>query len=155
MMTRYDICNWSAITKAADPMIGGTICPPVEAVASTPPANVGENPLRLMSGMVRTPVPTTLATGTPDMVPNRLEARTAAWAGPPRVRRVAAKAARMSDSPTPVASSSAPKIINGKTVKITISKICPRTPLLRLNQRSSEKLSTKDIGMILKIHGRY
>ena len=37
----YGIPMYSAIKKAAAPMIGGMICPPVEAAASTAPANSG------------------------------------------------------------------------------------------------------------------
>ena len=69
-------------------MIGGMIWPPVEAVASTPPAKDGLNPRLMIIGMVITPVPTTFATAEPDIVPNRLEAMIAAWAGPPRNRRI-------------------------------------------------------------------
>ena len=39
------------------------ICPPQEAVASTPAENSGENPLFLMIGIVNVPVPTIFATG--------------------------------------------------------------------------------------------
>ena len=37
----YGTPTKSAIRKAAAPMIGGMICPPVEAAASTAPANSG------------------------------------------------------------------------------------------------------------------
>ena len=59
----------SAIRKATAPITGGMICPPVEAVASTAPANFGWNPVRLIIGMVKTPVVTTFATAAPFMVP--------------------------------------------------------------------------------------
>ena len=45
-----------------------------------------------MTGMVKTPVETTLATAAPDMVPNSAEPTIAACAGPPASRPVAAKA---------------------------------------------------------------
>ena len=106
-------------------------------------------------GIVSTPVPTSLATGTPDIVPNKLEAKTAACAGPPLVFLVIANAKRINDAPTPVDSRTAPKIINGKTVKITISNIWPMTPLLRLYHISSGKLSTNSIELILKIQGKF
>ena len=70
-------------------MIGGTIWPPVEAVASTPPANAGLKPRFLIIGIVITPVPTTLATADPETVPNRELAMIAACAGPPRNLRIA------------------------------------------------------------------
>ena len=70
-------------------MIGGIICPPVEAVASTPPANSGLKPRRFIIGIVITPVPTTFATAEPETVPNRDDAIIAAWAGPPRNRLMA------------------------------------------------------------------
>ena len=41
----------SAMTKAAAPIIGGMICPPVEAVASTPAAKCGGKPERFISGI--------------------------------------------------------------------------------------------------------
>jgi hypothetical protein len=48
----YGIFSVSAIIKATAPMTGGIICPPIEAVASTAPENVGVNPDRVISGMV-------------------------------------------------------------------------------------------------------
>ena len=54
-------------------MIGGMICPPVEATASTAPANSGRKPVRFISGMLICPVTMTLATALPEMVPNRLD----------------------------------------------------------------------------------
>ena len=71
------------MTKAAAPMIGGMICPPVEATASTAPANSGRKPVRFISGMLICPVTMTLATALPEMVPNRLDETTATLPGPP------------------------------------------------------------------------
>ena len=48
------------------PMIGGTICPPQDATASTAPENTRENPVRIISGMVKAPVVTTFAIVLPD-----------------------------------------------------------------------------------------
>ena len=79
----------SAMTNAAAPIIGGMICPPVDAVASTPPANDGEKPLFLIMGIEITPVPTTFETAEPEIVPNNELAMMAAWAGPPLKRRIA------------------------------------------------------------------
>lgn len=78
-------------------MTGGMICPPEDAAASTPPAKVREKPRFSIIGMVRTPVDSTLVTGPPDMVPNSADDTMAAWAGPPRRRRVHRKATLMSD----------------------------------------------------------
>ena len=61
------------MTKAAAPMIGGMICPPVEALASTAAANGGRKPVFFMSGMVIGPSTMTLATALPEIVPKRLE----------------------------------------------------------------------------------
>ena len=85
------------------------ICPPVEAAASTPPAKRGEKPARLMTGMVKTPVETTLATAAPESMPKSALPTMAAWAGPPAMRAVAAKASRSSTAPAPEACSTAPK----------------------------------------------
>ena len=68
--------------NAPAPMIGGMSGPPVEAAASTPAANRGVNPARFISGMVITPVVTTLATEEPEIEPIRPEASTATWPGP-------------------------------------------------------------------------
>ena len=56
--------------KATAPMIGGVICPPLDAAASTAPAKCDFKPLFLIKGIVITPVPTTLATALPEIVPN-------------------------------------------------------------------------------------
>ena len=64
--------------KATAPIMGGISWPPLEAAASTAPANLAENPRFLIMGIVMTPVPTTLATALPEIVPNRPLARTAA-----------------------------------------------------------------------------
>jgi hypothetical protein len=60
-----------------------------------------------MSGMVKTPLPTTLATALPLIVPNRLEARTAILAGPPRNHPPTDVARSMKNRPPPEASSTA------------------------------------------------
>ena len=98
----------SDIRKATAPMTGGMIWPPVEAAASTPPAKRGLKPTRLMTGMVKTPVDTTLATAAPDIVPKRAEPTTAACAGPPASLPVAANAIFSNTSPAPAACSTAP-----------------------------------------------
>ncbi len=75
----------SAIIKAVEPMMGGMMAPPVEAVASTAAANSGSKPFFFIIGMVKVPVPMTLAVGLPLMEPKKPEATTATLAGPPRM----------------------------------------------------------------------
>ena len=64
------------MTKAAAPMIGGMICPPVLATASTPAAKGARKPLRFIRGMVTCPVTMTLATAEPETLPKREEETT-------------------------------------------------------------------------------
>ena len=78
--------------NAAAPMMGGMICPPVDATASTAPAYSGLYPTFFMRGMVNVPVETTLAMGEPLMLPNSALLTTATLAGPPRIVPKAAKA---------------------------------------------------------------
>jgi len=79
----YGTPTMSATMNAAAPMIGGIICPPVEATASTAPAKTGEYPRLFMRGIVNVPVPTTFATALPDIVPKKALDTTAILAGPP------------------------------------------------------------------------
>ena len=67
----------------AAPIMGGVICPPHEADASTAPENLGENPTRFINGIVMTPVVTVVATGYPEIMPNNPEETTETFAGPP------------------------------------------------------------------------
>ncbi len=69
--------------KAAAPMIGGVICPPAEAAASTPPAKWPGYPRRFMLGIVSAPVETVLATEDPEIVPKNADDTTETLAGPP------------------------------------------------------------------------
>src|ERR671914_617160 len=71
------------MTKAAAPMMGGMIWPPVDATASTPAAKCGLKPVRFMSGIEIGPSTMTLATALPEMVPNRLDDTTDTFPGPP------------------------------------------------------------------------
>ena len=87
--------------NAPAPMIGGISWPPVEAAASTPPANLGLNPIRFIMGMVMEPVPTVLATALPETDPMMPEAKTAILAGPPVVRPISDRARLMMNSPAP------------------------------------------------------
>ncbi len=103
------------MTKAPAPMIGGMIWPPVEAEDSTLAAKCGGNPARFMSGMVMTPVPTTLATAEPLMVPIRAEPMTATRPGPPVILPAAQRARFMMKSPAPERVRKAPNRMNMKT----------------------------------------
>ena len=64
-------------------MIGGMICPPVEATASTAAAKCGLKPVRFISGMEIGPSTITLATAEPEMVPNSDDDTTETLPGPP------------------------------------------------------------------------
>ena len=88
--------------KAAAPMMGGVICPPQEAEASTAPAKRGENPTFFISGMVMTPVVTVLAMAEPEIMPNRPDDTTLTLAGPPENRPAAMVARFTNNCPSPV-----------------------------------------------------
>src|SRR3546814_18931369 len=79
------------------------------------PASCGRKPVRFMSGMVKEPVVTTLATEEPEIEPNSAEVRTAILAGPPRQRPATAVPRFMKNAPAPEPSTKAPKIMKGKT----------------------------------------
>ena len=70
--------------KATAPITGGMIWPPIEEVASTPPAKAARKPKRFISGMVNWPEATTLAMPEPEIVPISAEDSTQTCAGPPR-----------------------------------------------------------------------
>ncbi len=70
--------------KATAPITGGMICPPIDEVASTPPAKAARKPKRFISGMVNCPDATTLATPDPEIVPISADDSTQTCAGPPR-----------------------------------------------------------------------
>ena len=59
----------SDIMKAADPITGGRIAPPVEAAASMAPALIRVKPVLIIRGMVKDPVVTTSAVGDPEIDP--------------------------------------------------------------------------------------
>ena len=79
----YGIPVYSAIINAIAPITGGIICPPVDATASTAPANTALYPLRFIIGIVIWPVVATFAIALPEMLPNKLLEITAALAEPP------------------------------------------------------------------------
>jgi hypothetical protein len=78
--------------------------------------------------MVMTPVPTTLPATEPDMVPKAPLAAIAAWAGPPRVWPVSAKANLSSTAPAPMPSSSTPKTMKTRIRLTTTDSGPPNTP---------------------------
>ena len=96
-------------------MIGGMICPPVDATASTAAANGGRNPVRFISGIVSGPSTITLATALPDTVPNRLDETTATLPGPPAVWPVIDIEKSMNSCPVPLRSMNAPNSTNSIT----------------------------------------
>ena len=96
-------------------MIGGISCPPVDAAASTPPANLGEKPARFIRGIVITPVDAVFATAEPEMVPVRPDAMTATIPGPPTNRPATARAMLITNSPAPDRIRNAPKMMKRKT----------------------------------------
>ena len=65
--------RYSTIIKAAAPSIGGVICPPVDAVASTAPEKWGGYPTFFIAGIVRDPVVTVFAIEEPDIVPKNAD----------------------------------------------------------------------------------
>src|SRR3546814_10134552 len=100
--------------KTPAPIPGGMNWPPVEAMASMAPASWGRKPVRFMSGIVKEPVVTTLATDEPEIEPNKAEVITAILAGPPRQRPAAAVPRFMKKPPAPDRTRKAPKIMKGK-----------------------------------------
>ena len=104
------------------------ICPPVEAAASTAPAKAGLKPAFLITGMVITPVETTLEMAAPESVPNSAEEATAACAAPPVSPPVSRLAIFMSRSPAPEAIRIAPKTMKTSTLAVTTCTGWPNMP---------------------------
>ena len=98
----YGIPTNSAIRNAAAPIIGGIICPPVDAAASTAPAKFFSYPNFFIMGMVNAPLPTTFATELPEIVPSSALESTATFAGPPDAQPAIAFAISMKNFPSPV-----------------------------------------------------
>src|SRR3546814_12195564 len=107
--------------KTPAPITGGMNWPPVEAMALMAPASWGRKPVRFMSGIVKEPVVTTLATDEPEIEPNKAEVITAILAGPPRQRPATAVPRFMKKPPAPDRSRKAPKIMKGKTKVAQVS----------------------------------
>jgi hypothetical protein len=106
-------------------MIGGISCPPVEAAASTPAANLGRNPFDFISGMVITPVEAVLAIADPLIVPVSADESTATNAAPPRVRPATTFDSSITKSLAPEATRKPPKIM--KRVML-VEEILARMP---------------------------
>ncbi len=120
----------SAMMKAATPITGGMIWPPVEATASIAAATWGRYPVRFISGMVTDPVITTFDTAVPEMDPNRLEATTAILAGPPRKRPMAAMAKSVSTVAPPLWNRTLPKSTKARTTVAATTNGKPSMPLV-------------------------
>ncbi len=99
MMVAYETPKYSIIINAAAPIIGGIICPPVEAAASVAPANSGVKPAFFIIGIVNDPEATVFPTELPETVPCSALATTAALAVPPVNRPVKAKAMSLKNLP--------------------------------------------------------
>src|SRR5215212_9063728 len=80
----YVMPTYSAMRKAAAPITGGINCPFTPAAHSIAPDVVGVYPTRFITGIVKVPVVTTLATDDPEIMPVRPDDTTPAFAGPPR-----------------------------------------------------------------------
>ena len=93
-------------------MIGGMICPPVDAAASTAPAKSGLYPVLTIIGMVTEPVVTVLPTEEPETIPQRAEEITATFAGPPTEEPATQFARSIKNAEMLVLSRNAPKMIN-------------------------------------------
>ena len=117
-----------AMMKAAAPMTGGMICPPVEATASTAPAKWGWYPTLFIRGMVNIPVVQTLATEEPEIVPMIPELTTATLAGPPADQPASAMDRSMMYLPSPVCSTMEPNRMNMKTNVAETARGVPNTP---------------------------
>ena len=133
--SKYGIPMDSAIRKAAAPIMGGISCPPVEAEASTAPANSGRYPNRFIIGMVKLPEPTVLATELPDMVPSKALVNTATFAGPPAANPATALAKSIKNPPIPVFSRKAANNINRKINFVQTSMGVPIIPSSSKNIR--------------------
>ncbi len=104
----------SAMMKATAPITGGMICPPMDEVASTPPANAPVKPERFIRGIVNWPDATTLATPEPETVPISAEEATQTLPGPPCLPPNIAIEMSLKKSITPARSMNAPNRMNRK-----------------------------------------
>ena len=109
-------------------MMGGMICPPVEAAASIPAACAGLYPSFFIIGMVNEPVVTVFAIALPEIDPIAAEAITEALAGPPRDFPAAAKDKSISIFPAPVTCKNAPNNTKLNTAPAAMPMGAPYKP---------------------------
>src|SRR5699024_5625280 len=115
----------SIIRNAAAPIIGGIICPPVDAAAATAPAKFFLYPSRFIIGIVYEPVVTGFATELADIVPFKAREQIAALAGPPVLLPAIPIAKPLKYVPTPVRTRNAP---NRRHSKIYVADACSGVP---------------------------
>ncbi len=127
--------------NAPAPMIGGINCPPVEADASTPAANLALNPFAFINGIVMTPVDAVLATAEPEIVPVNAEDITATNAAPPRSLPAILLDISMTKSEAPDTTRKAPKIINKVIFAEEMVVMIPNMPSSLYSDRKSTSSS--------------
>ena len=115
------------MTKAAMPMTGGMICPPVEALASIAAARCGRYPTRTISGIVTTPTVMMFDTTLPEMVPNSDDPTMAILAGPPRYLPISAIEMSVKYAAPPDLSRTCPNRTKITTTVETILSVTPST----------------------------
>ncbi len=115
--------------KAAIPMTGGVIWPPVEAQASIAAARWGRNPARFISGIVTVPTVITFETMLPEIDPKRDDPTIAILAGPPRYLPISAIATSVKKVEPPALSSTWPKKTYTTTTVAMILIAMPRIAL--------------------------
>src|SRR5690625_4895936 len=133
-MTENGTFKYSIIIKAAAPINGGIICPPVDAEASVAAANSGLNPAFFIIGIVKDPEATVFPTELPETIPCKALAATAAFAVPPVYFPVTANAKSLKKLPILVWMSMTPK---NKNRKMNLEEIwigVPNTPLSRYHK---------------------
>ena len=118
------------MTKAAAPITGGIRAPPEEAVASTAPATCASNPIRFISGMVKVPVVTVLATALPEIVPIIPLTAMEILAGPPLNFPKIEVATSMKNSVPPQAPKKAPNVTKRKMNLVITFKGMPNIPFV-------------------------
>ena len=129
--------------NATAPIMGGMICPPVEAADSMAAATWGRYPIFFIIGIVKTPVEETLAMALPDMDPKKALPTTAALAGPPTDLLVTAKARFIKKSPAPVVSKKAPRRMNGTTYRVMNFVVLAGALVFILRKPISQALSSR------------
>src|SRR5699024_1885232 len=98
----YGTAKNEAIINAADPIMGGVMVPPVEAVASTAAEYFLLYPARFILGIVIAPVVTVFEIALPLSMPKNALPITETFAAPPRVFPKSELAMLKKKSPPPV-----------------------------------------------------